>query len=134
MSNFKKVKEQLPSKEKFYSQLTGKKLSNKEYEHVFNVWNKFKMKRMKDGCNLYLKCDVLFLADVFKKFRNHSLKNYGLCLSHYLSAPALSWNAMLSMSKVELEIISDADMYLFFKKDMSFFIFPKDIVKPIKSI
>ena len=123
MSNFKKVKEQLPSKEKFYSWLTGKKLSNKEYEHFFNVWNKFKMKRMKAGCNLYLKCDVLFLGDVFKKFRNNSLKNYGLCVSHYLSAPALSWNAMLSMSKVELEIISDPDMYLFFKKDMSFLYF-----------
>ena len=37
MSNFEKVKEQLPSKEKFYSWLTGKKLSNEEYEHVFNV-------------------------------------------------------------------------------------------------
>ena len=78
---------------------------------------------MKDGCNLYLKYDVLFLGDVFKKFRNNSLKNYGLCVSHYLSAPALSWNAMLSMSKVELEIISDPDMYLFFQKDMSFLYF-----------
>ena len=35
---------------------------------------------------LYLKCDILLLADVFGKFRNNSLKNYGLCPSHYLSA------------------------------------------------
>ena len=37
-----------------------------------------------------IKCDVLLLADVFKKFRNNVLKNYGLCPSHYLSASDLS--------------------------------------------
>ena len=47
---------------------------------------------MKDYHGLYLKCDVLLLPDVFQKFRNNSLKNYGLCPSHYLSAPDLSLN------------------------------------------
>ena len=42
---------------------------------------------MKDFHDLYFKCDMLLLA-VFEKFRNNSLKNYGLCPSHYLSAPA----------------------------------------------
>ena len=41
MTNFEKFKEQLPSKEKFYSSLTGKKISEKEYDHVLTVWNKF---------------------------------------------------------------------------------------------
>ena len=68
------------------------------------------MKTMKDYHNLYLKCDVLLLADVFEKFRNNSLKNYGLCPSHYLSAPALSCDAMLSMTKIKLELVSDSDM------------------------
>ena len=80
----------LPRKEKFYSSLTGKKVSDKGYEHLLKVWNKFEMKTMKDYHDLYLKRDVLLLADVFEKFRNNSLKNYGLCLSHYLSVPALS--------------------------------------------
>ena len=47
------------------------------------------------------------LADVFEKFRNNSLKNYGLCPSHYLSTPVLSSDAMLNMTKVELELIPD---------------------------
>ena len=34
------------------------------------------MKRMKDYHDLYLKCDVLLLADVSENFRNNSLKNY----------------------------------------------------------
>ena len=59
------------------------------------------MKTMKDYHDLYLKCEVLSLADVFEKFRNNSLKNYRLYPSHYLSAPGLSWDAMLKMTKVE---------------------------------
>ena len=91
MTDFEKFKEQLSSKEKFYNSLTGKNISDKEYDHVFNVWNKFKMKTIKDYHDLNLKSDVLLLADVFGKFRNNSLKNYGVCPSHYLSAPGLSW-------------------------------------------
>ena len=60
----------------------------------------------------------VMLAGVFEKFKNSGLKNYELCLSHYSSAPPLSWDAMLNMAKVDLELISDADMYLFFEKGM----------------
>ena len=95
MTDFEKFKEQLRSKEKFYSFLTCKRINGKEYEHVLDICNKFEMKTMRDCHELYLKCQVLLLADVFEKFRNNSLKNYGLCLSHYLSAPALSLDAML---------------------------------------
>ena len=71
---------------------------------------------MKDYHDLYLKCDVLLLADVSEKFRNNSLKNCELGLSHYLSAPCLSWDAMLKIIKIELELIKDPDMYIFFTK------------------
>ena len=62
------------------------------------------MKTMKDYQDLYLKCDVSLFVDVFEKFRNNSLKNCGLCPSHYLSAPALTLDAMLKMAKVELVV------------------------------
>ena len=107
MSDFEKFKKQLPSKEKFYNSLTGKKFSNKEYDHVLKVWNKLEMKTMKDYHDLYLKYDVSLLADVFEKFRNNSIKTYCICPSHYLSAPALSLDAMLNMTKIKLELISD---------------------------
>ena len=73
---------------------------------------------MKDYYDLYLKYDVLLLADVFEKFRDDSLKNYGFCTSYYLSAPALSWDAMLNMTKIKLQLISDPDIYIFFEKGM----------------
>ena len=69
---------------------------------------------------MHLKRDVLLLADVFEKFRNNSIKNYGLCPNHYLSRSAweTSLDRMLNMTKVKLELISDPDMYIFFKKGM----------------
>ena len=42
-----KFKEELPGKEKFYSSLTDRKVSAKEYELVLNVWKKMKWKQWK---------------------------------------------------------------------------------------
>ena len=59
---------------------------------------------IKSGNNdhdLYLKCDVLLLLDVFDKFRNGRLKNHGLC---HLSAPASSEDAMLSVKSLSLKL------------------------------
>ena len=79
MSDFEKFKEELPSKEKFYSSLTDRKITDKEYEHVLNVSEKFETKTIKDYRDFYLKCDVLLLAALFEKFRNNSSKHYRLC-------------------------------------------------------
>ena len=116
MSYFEKFKKKSPSKERFYISLTDRKITDKEYDHVLDVWNKFETKKPKDQHNLYLKCDALLLADVFEKFKNNSLKNYGLCPSHYLSTPGLSWDAVLKIPKFELELIPDPDIYVFFGK------------------
>ena len=89
MSDFKKLKEELLSKENFYSSLTDRKITGKEYEHVFSVWKKFEIKTKKNY-HLYVECDILLLADSFEKVRNNSLKNYELCRSHYLSSLGLS--------------------------------------------
>ena len=64
MSDFEKFKEELYSKKR---SLTNRKISDKEYDHVLKVWNKFEMKTIKDYHDFYLKCDVLLLADVFEK-------------------------------------------------------------------
>ena len=111
MSDFEKVKKEFPSKERFYSSFTGKKINCNEFEHILKVWNTFQMKALKDYHDVHLKCHIL-------KLRKSSLKSYGLCPNHYLSMPALSWDAMLNMTKVELELISDANMYFFFEKGM----------------
>ena len=73
---------------------------------------------MGDYYDLYLKTDVLLLADVFEKFIDMCSKYYGLDPCRYLSSPGVSSDAMLKMTKIELELISDIDIYLFVEKGM----------------
>ena len=80
------------------------------------IWDKLNLKNMGDYHDHYLKKDVLLLADVLEKFINTSLKYYELDPCHYFSAPGLSWDAMLKMTDVKLEKISDIDQYLFIEK------------------
>ena len=76
------------------------------------------MKTMKDCHELFLKYDAFLFADVFDKFRNNSSKNYELCPSLYLSAPALSQDKILNITKAELKSVPDPDMFIFIEKGM----------------
>ena len=75
------------------------------------------MNRMGDYHVLYLTTDVLLLADVFEKFIDTCLQYYGLDHCHYFSCPGLSWDAMLKMTGIKLELISDIDMHCLLKKE-----------------
>ena len=74
---------------------------------------------MDDYHDHYLKKDVLLLADVFEKFIDTCLKFYGLDPCHYFSSPGLSWDAMLKMTGVKLEQISNPHKYLFIEKGLN---------------
>ena len=76
------------------------------------------MKNMGDYYGHYFKKDVLFSVDVFEKFIAMCLEFYGLDSCHYFSSPELSWDAMLKMTGVKLEKISDIDKYLFIEKGL----------------
>ena len=91
---------------------------------------------MWDYHDIFLKFDILSLGNVFEKFKNNSLKNYRLRPNHCLSAPALSWDTMLDMKKVELELFSDADIICSLKKvwEVEFITFLRDIVRLTKNI
>ena len=78
------------------------------------------MKAMKDYHNLFLRCDVLLLADFLKK--KCSLENYGLCPSHYLRALVLNWYAMHNMIKSKPGLIPDTDTYIFLKMEILIFL------------
>jgi len=108
----------LPDKKEFYSVLNKTDISNSEYQHAREVWDSFKIKNLGEYHDLYLKTDVLLLADVFENFRNNCLKYYGLDPAHYLTSPGLAWDAMLEMTKVKLDLISDIDMQLFIEKGL----------------
>ena len=73
---------------------------------------------MGDYHDHYLKKDVLLSADDFEKFVATCLKLYGLGSCHYFSSAGLSWDAMLEMTVLKLEKISDIGKYLFIEKGL----------------
>ena len=96
--------------------MTGKKIEITIMNVFLKSSTNLKTKTMKTYHNLYLKCDVLLLANILEKFRNSSFKNYGLYPNHYLNVPVLRRDTMLNMTRVELEPIPDTHMYLSFEK------------------
>ena len=111
MTSIERFKEtQLPPKEAFYSKLNDSGISDEEYEHAKRVWNETGIENMGDYHDLYLKSDVLLLADVFEEFRNVCLQNYDLDRAWYYTAPGLAWDAALKVSQVGLELLTDVDM------------------------
>ena len=62
---------QLPSIDKFYSNLSDENITQKDYEHAQKVWKEFNCKTLGDYHDLYLKSDVTLLADVFQTFRKN---------------------------------------------------------------
>ena len=108
----------LPPIEKFYSSLTDSHISKEDYEHATKVWNTFGCKTLGDYHDLYLKTDVNLLADVFENFRNLCLQQYKLDPANYYTSPGLSWDALLKKTNVELELLTDYDMYLMIEKGL----------------
>ncbi|KAJ8976357.1 hypothetical protein NQ317_011597 [Molorchus minor] len=117
IDSFEKLEEtQLPSRDKFYNDLTNESISSADYERATKVWNTFKCKTLGEYADIYLKSDIFLLADVFENFRRVCLTKYKLDPSHFLTAPSLSWDAMLRHTHIELELLTDVDAVHFFRK------------------
>ncbi|KAL4098768.1 hypothetical protein QTP88_023307 [Uroleucon formosanum] len=106
----------LPGKEEFYSTLTESGVTEHDYEHAKEVWTQFECKTLGEYSGLYLKIDVLLLADVFENFRDLCMNTYNLDAAHYYTAPGLSFDACLKYTKKKLELLTDYDMLLMFEK------------------
>ena len=78
MSSWDKFEEfQLPPIEAFYSNLNMSNVSDEDYEHAQRVWKEFGIRNLEEYHDLYLKTDVILLANVFEAFKC-------TCLEHYL--------------------------------------------------
>ena len=98
--------------------MTDEDIGEREYRHAQKVWKTFRIKNMGQYHDLYLQSDVFLLSDVFQNFREACLFNYGLDPCHYITSPGLAWDAMLKMTKVNLDLISDIETQLFIEKGM----------------
>jgi len=93
----------LPTIDKFYSKLNEEDAKLEDYVRANLVFDKFNCKNIYDYLSLYLKTDVLLLADVFENFRSMCKNYYDLDPCHYYTAPGFSWDSMLLMTGVKIE-------------------------------
>ena len=68
--------------------------------------------------DLYLKSDVLLLADVFENIRDICMNYYKLDPCHFYTSPGLSWSSCLKKTKAKLKMLTDPDMYLFVEEGL----------------
>ena len=117
MSCWDKFEEtQLPTIEAFYSNLNMSNISNDDYQHAQKAWNAFNIHNLGEYHNLYLCTNVILLANMFEAFRDTCLEHYGLDPVHFYASPALAWQACLKKTGVRLELLTDPDMLLMFKR------------------
>ena len=119
MDSFERFDEtSLPPPSEFYSKLSNEHITDDDYKHAQEVWDTFDCRNIGDYHDLYLKTDVLLLADVFENFRKTAMATYGLDPAHYYTLPGYSWEALLKFTRVSLELLTDSNMYLFIEKGL----------------
>ena len=116
VDSFEKYNEKIiPNNKYFYNKLSKTNVSPQEKRQFIKVWLSINNCDLGKYSDLYLKTDVLILADVLENFRELSLKHYKLDPVNYLTIPSLSWQAMLNHTQVKLELLHDYDMYKLFE-------------------
>lgn len=108
----------LPKRKKFYSQLNGKGISKSDYKHALYIFEKYNCQSIRDYLELYLKCDVILLADVFENYRKLCLKENGMDPVHFITAPSRSWASAMFMTNQEIDLVKDLNIHLLLEKHM----------------
>ena len=107
MSSWDKCEEtQLPPIEASYSNLNMSNVSEGDYEHAQKVWKKFRIRNLGEYHKLYLRTDVILLANVFETFRDTCLEHYKLDPAHFYTSPGLAWKACLKKTGIKLELLN----------------------------
>ena len=107
---------QLPPISAFYSNLNMSSISEEDYQHAQRVWEKFGTHNLEDYHDLYLRTNVVLLANVFEAFRDTCLRHYKLDPVHFYTSPGLAWKACLKRTGIKLELLTDPDMLLMFER------------------
>ena len=109
-------KKELPTIDKFYSNLAFCGINTEDYNHAKKVCDLFKINNFGDYHDLYVCADTAQLSDVFENFRSLCLNDYGLDPTYFVSAPSLAFEVMLKTTKAKTELLTDIDMVLMTEK------------------
>ena len=91
-------------------------IGEEDYQHTQRVWKEFGICDLGDYHDLYLRTDVVLLANVCEAFRDTCLKHYKLNPVHFYTSPGLAWKACFKHTGIKLELLTDPDMLLMFEQ------------------
>ena len=91
-------------------------ISEEDYQHAQQVWKEFGIHNLGDYHDLYLRMDVVLLANMFEAFRDTCLKHYKLDPAHFYTSPRLAWLTCLKCTGIRLKLLTDLDMLLMFER------------------
>ena len=89
-----------------------------DYAQAKKVFDLGKCKTIKDYLNIYLRVDVLLLAEVFHKFRLRMFNDFKLDPACFLTAPSYAISAALFESKEKISLISDPTTLNYFENSI----------------
>ena len=89
-----------------------------DYNFAINVYDSFNCKNLYEYTILYNHTDTLILAEIMMVYRKIIQENFHMDINHFLGIPGLSFNIMLKISKVKLELISNPEICNFFRKSI----------------
>ena len=107
-----------PPIDDFYSCIRYKTISQEEWQHGKNVFERLGCENMLQYTKLYCALDVYLLAECFTKFRCHIYDVFTLDIAQYISLAAVSFAIMLKTTKVKLENLFDLEKILFLENNI----------------
>ena len=91
-------------------------ITDADHNYAKKVCDNFKIKNLGECHDLYVQSDTLLLAEGFESFCIKCIEIYELDQAYFLSAPGLAWQAFFKKTKIELELLTDIDMFLMAEK------------------
>ena len=116
-----------PDKRYFYNTLTGKDISQADYDFGREVWDAIKKhyeRLLRTPMTLevlhryYLCSDVCLLGDIWVWYAELILADFGMDISSCITGPSLVYKAALRMGETDLELLSDYSMFSDFENNL----------------
>ena len=117
IDDYKKPVHNLENKD-FCSKLKNKCPDNKEIDRTREIIKKFNIKNGEELTQLYLKSDVILLADVFGNFIKISVEEYGINPLYCVSLPGYTWQCGMKHTDINLQTPQDKDMILLLENNI----------------
>ena len=100
------------TKEGFWSTLKQTTPPDEEINRTQEIIKKFNVKNGQELTMIYIKMDVLQLADVFENFVEKATLEYGINPLYSYSLPGYTFKAGLKLTNIKLDFIKDKDLLL----------------------